>query len=129
MELTRQPMLIMYKQALTNLRNKVNRRFTPKLEGNKACRNVNEVGRGKSVGRPKSGKGKGDAKSFSSSHSKLSCTLKSHQSSTKRTREDSKMIILLDGETIEAHPLFRFEPELWGWMQEKDKQDIRNVCI
>lgn len=67
-------------------------------------------------------KGGRGGKSVNSGNSNSKGGSKASQQSTKRTRDDSKVIILIDRFSIEAHSLFNFGPKVWEKMQVRDKQ-------
>ena len=118
MELTRQPLVITYDQALANFQNEVNRKFPPELVHNWVQKNINEV---------KSGQGRGGRGGGSCGSNAPKGYNRSSVALSKRTRNNSKMITLMDGTVIEVHPSFNFGPAVWNKIKEQDKQDLQDA--
>lgn len=108
------PMVMTYERALAIFRNEVNRKFPPQmLQNNKAKRTINEVVRGDKafVGGRHGGRGK-----FARG---------GRNRGGRRTRTDSTMITLTDGQKVEYHPSFTFPPHIYRKMNKADQEKLR----
>ncbi|KAI2503573.1 hypothetical protein MHU86_10860 [Fragilaria crotonensis] len=117
-ELSRVPMTITYEQSLSLFRNMVNQKHPPQMGAaqNRARRNVNEVttGRGGKGGRGGAGRGgRGGRNNGRGGRG------------TTRTRTDSRMITLTDGQQVEYHASFNFPKHIYLKMKPEDKETMR----
>ena len=115
-ELTKTPMTMTYEQALATFRNEVNRRSKPQMSnpsGARERRSLRETntsdgrgrGRFRGRGRGHSGRGRGNW--------------------VQKTRSDSSIITLNDGNKIEYHPSFSFPSHIFQKMKQGDKDRLK----
>jgi hypothetical protein len=115
--LTEIPMTMTYERALASFRNQVNLKFPPQMgtAGTRTRRHINEVagrggggrgGRG-GTGRGRGGRGRGG------------------RGDPQRTRTDSDIITLTDGQRIEYHPSFKFPPHIFAKFKDQDVQRLK----
>ena len=115
-ELTKVPMTMTYDRALAIFRNEVNRKNPPQLSSNitaRERRSVREVNtqedrnrsRGRGRGRNNGGRGRGNW--------------------VHKTRSDSSIIKLVDGQNIEYHPSFSFPSHIFQKMKPNDKERLK----
>ena len=118
-ELTKIPITMTYERALATFRNEVNCKNPPQVsranthrerrslrELNSSLPNGRGRGRGKGRGRGYSGRGRGNW--------------------VHKTRTDSSIITLVDGQKIEYHPSFSFPSHVFQKMKQSDKERLRN---
>ena len=116
MELTKEPVVITFDQALANFRNAVNRKFPPEASAIKKSRRIHQV------------KNK-NKKSFKQGHQPGTQENEVSDQSNKRRRNDAWENIGTDGSKIEAHPSYSFGTEIWNKIPfpvRKQVMDIRN---
>ena len=115
-ELTKVPMTMTYDRALAIFRNEVNRKNPPQLSNNpsnRERRSLREVNthdgknryRGRGRGKNNHGKGRGNW--------------------VQKTRSDSSIITLTDGQNIEYHPSFSFPSHVFQKMKQADKERLK----
>lgn len=115
-ELTKRPMTMTYDRALAIFRNEVNNKNPPQLSTNlssrerRSMREVNTQdsrgrGRGRGRGRHNGGRGRGNW--------------------VTKTRSDSTIITLTDGQNIEYHPSFSFPSQVFLKMKQADKERLK----
>ena len=115
-ELTKVPMTMAYHRAFAIFRNEVNRKNPPQLSNNvltRDRRSVREVNtqedrhrsRGRGRGRNNGGRGRGNW--------------------VHKTRSDSSIIKLIDGQNIEYHPSFSFPSHIFQKMIPSDKERLK----
>ena len=112
-ELTREPMVMTYEQALATFRNEVNRKFSPEMgNATHARRNINEVRnfRGNRGGRFHRGGGRGR---FGRGGN--------HYSGEKRSRTGTRIVVCSDGQSREVHPAFSFSEKVWNTIPQKER--------
>ena len=109
-------MTMTYEQALATFRNEVNRRSKPQMSnpsGTRERRSLREMntsdgrgrGRFRGRGRGHSGRGRGNW--------------------VQKTRSDSSIITLNDGNKIEYHPSFSFPSHIFQKMKQGDKDRLK----
>ena len=112
-ELNKSPMTMTYAVAMKSFRDVVNQKFSPDMGGHGRRRHINETDRGRNSysgkGRVNGGRGKGNK----------------GRSNPKRTRTDSDIITLTDGQKIEYHASFRFPRHIFEKFREEDKDRLR----
>ena len=114
-ELTKTPMTMTYDRALATFRNEVNRRNPPQMShstSSRERRSVREMNsndnRGRRRGRGRGyhgGRGRGNW--------------------VHKTRSDSSIITLTDGQKIEYHPSFSFPSHVFQKMKQVDKDRLK----
>ena len=103
MELTKEPVVLTFDQALANFRNAVNRKFPPETSATKKTRRIHQV---KNKNKNKKGLKQGNQ---SGTHEK-----EMSDQGNKRKRNDSWEVIGTDGSKIEVHPSYSFATEIWN---------------
>ena len=115
-ELTKIPMSMTYEQALATFRNEVNRKNPPRMAQTSTSRERRSIretnsydsrgrGRGRGGGRGHPGRGRGNW--------------------VHKTRSDSSIITLVDGQKIEYHPSFSFSSHVFHKMKQADKDRLK----
>ena len=117
-ELSKTPMTMTYNTALAAFRNEVNNRHPPRIiptvPTRRHIRETSQGGRGTGSGRfQRGGRGRGGRTGRRSS------------SYIPKTKSDSKILILTDGEKIEGHHTFRYPWHVWKKIKPEDKQWLR----
>ena len=114
-ELTRTPMTMTYERALATFRNEVNRRNPPQMSqasSGRERRSLREMnshgGRGRGRGRGRGGHGGRGRGNW-----------------VHKTRSDSSIITLTDGQKIEYHPSFSFPSHVFQKMKQSDKDRLK----
>ena len=107
-ELTRIPMTMSYERALAAFRNEVNRKNPPQMSIASTTRDrriLREINADHSGGRGRGrGRGRGNW--------------------VHKTRSDSSIITLTDGQKVEYHPSFNFPPHVFQKMKRADKDRL-----
>jgi hypothetical protein len=115
-ELTRNPMTMTYEQALAAFRNEVNRKHPPQMTSvTRTRRNINEISRGGSRGGRNSNNRGGRGGRFG----------RGSRPPLKKTRTDSTIITLTDGQQYEYHPSFNFPPHIFKKMKQQDMDKLK----
>ena len=124
-ELTREPLMMTYDQAMMTFRNEINRKFPPGTVTNNRTRRVNEVstgprynqaGRGR--GRGRGGRGGGRGRGMSSG------VRTGRGRGNNRGHPNARFITGTNGRTLEIHPSYNFPPEIWNVIPPNEKRKI-----
>ena len=127
--MNRSPPNITFAEALRNFRNEVNRKFPPQV-GNNTSRVIrrqiwqtntrHNAQRGRGNGRfPRGGRGRTKYHNTNRFRGRF---VPIHGG--RQTRNDSRMVKLTDGTTIEVHPSFSFPQDVWQVMPKEHKEYI-----
>ena len=103
MELTKEPVVLTFDQALANFRNAVNRKFPPEASATKKTRRIHQV-------KNKNNKNK---KGFTQVNQPGTQENEGSDQSNKRRRNDAWQVIGTDGSQIEVHPSYSFSSDVW----------------
>ena len=109
-ELSRIPLTLTYEVAVASFRNAVNQTHPPEMKaaGGRSRRNIRQTtaGRGNGSGRGRGGRG-------------------GRGNEVKRTRTDSSIITLTNGQKIEYHPSFRFPTNIYHKFKPADQERLK----
>ena len=125
-ELTREPLLMAYAQAMMTFRNEVNRKLPYSTTGNIRSRRINEAstgsrfssspgrGRGRGRGGRFSGRGRGPSSGGRSGRDR----------GGNRGHPNARFINGTNGRTLEIHPSYNFPPDIWNVIPANEKRKI-----
>ena len=111
LELSRIPMIMTYTHALAMFRNEVNSKFPPNLSSNnqRSCR-INKV----TTGYSNNDKGKGKKGNNFKGNNK------------RKSLNGARIIQGMDGNNVEVHPVYNFNPKVWRNIPDAEKDRLRN---
>ena len=125
-DLSRIPMRLSFDEAMTALRASVQANHPDSFSGTTthhiARRSVNEASRGRGGGRSGRGRGYGGGRGRGG----RGRGGRHNGGDTKRARNDSEMVKLKDGRTIEYHPSFRFSDDVVSNMPKELYDRMKN---
>eukprot|EP00978_Attheya_sp_CCMP212_P042444 scaffold258611_cov49-Attheya_sp.AAC.2 len=132
-ELTAIPMVMTYSRALLLFRNEVSKVHPPQMNNRSTCHNINQVnsGRGKGTGRD-NGRGRGcrggnsgGRGSYQGGYGRGGRGGRGGQGEPRKTRNDSTIITLADGQKVEYHASFNFSDWQYAKFKSEDKEKLR----
>ena len=124
-ELTREPLLMTYDQALMTFRNEVNRKFPPGVTTTSRSRRVNEVTTGARPGNPGRGRGRGRGGRFGGRVRGPNNGGRSGRGrGSSRGHPNARFITGTNGRTLEIHPSYNFPPDVWNAIPSHEKRRI-----
>ena len=116
-ELTKVPLTMTYERALATFRNEVNLKHPPQMSASTSTSRERRYVREMNTGR---GRGRGDGRGRSGrSHGG-----RGRGNWVTKTRTDSSIITLTDGQKIEYHPSFMFPNYIFNKMKQQDKDRL-----
>ena len=112
--LTETPITMTFAQALAAFRNAVNSKHTPEMSNNNRTRRINEMSRGGRYGRGRNNRGgrggRGRLNHFSNQN--------------KRKPDNVRYVTGVNGQTIEVHPSFKFNRDVWNNLPDAERNRI-----